>query len=174
MKLWELSADVEMLSTAISEIENDETIADEDKEKLLNDAFAQWLETDKDFDSKALNVASYIRHLEAITKARKDEIKRLQTLAKQSENQANRLRDYLIEHMNRTGKTKIEGVNSKLSLRRKPPQLQILCDVEDLPEEYQKVSIAPDKTKLKEFIKANGDLTFAKLTDSNEYSLTIK
>lgn len=174
MKLWELSADVEMLSTAISEIENDETIADEDKESLLNDAFAQWLETDKDFEQKALNVASYIRHLEAITKARKEEIKRLHVLAKQSENQADRLRNYLIHHMNRTNKTKIEGVNGKLSLRHKPPQLQILCEVEDLPEEYQKVSIAPDKTKLKQFIKANGDLTFAKLTESNEYSLTIK
>ncbi len=174
MKLWELSTDVEMLSNAINEIENHETIPDEEKEQLLDDAFSQWLETDKDFEQKALNVACYIRHLEAITKARKDEVKRLQTLAKQSENQVNRLRQYLIEHMNRTNKTKIEGVNGKLSLRKKPPQLQILCDVEDLPEEYQKVSLAPDKTKLKEFIKANGDLTFAKLTDSNEYSLTIK
>ena len=54
----------------------------------------------------------------------------------QIENEADRLRNYLSHHMNRTGKTKVEGVNAKLSLRKKPPQLQILCDVEDLPEEF--------------------------------------
>ena len=174
MKLWELSADVEMLESAFAQIENDESIPDEDKEQLLNDGFSQWLETDKDFEQKALNVASYIRHLEAITKARKDEVKRLQTLAKQSENQVNRLRQYLIEHMNRIGKTKIEGVSGKLSLRKKPAQLRILCDVEDIPEEFQKVTIDVNKTALKQFIKANGDLTFAKMIDLHEFSLTIK
>jgi hypothetical protein len=47
IKLWELSEDVEMLADAISQIENDETIPEEGKESLLNDIFAQWLETDE-------------------------------------------------------------------------------------------------------------------------------
>lgn len=46
IKLWELSEDVEMLADAISQIENDETIPKEEKESLLNDVFARWLETD--------------------------------------------------------------------------------------------------------------------------------
>ena len=174
IKLWELSEDVEMLADAISQIENDETIQEDEKESLLNDVFTQWLETDEQFETKALNVASYIRHLDAVTNARKEEIKRLQKLAKQSENESKRLRAYLINHMNRTGKKKIEGTTGKLSLRKKPAQLQILCDVEDLPEKFQKVTIDVDKTALKQFIKANGDLTFAKMVDPHEFSLTIK
>lgn len=174
MKLWELSADIETLESAIALIEDDPNISETEKEELLKDVYQQWLETEGEFETKALNTASYIRHLEAITNARKEEIKRLQTLAKQSENQANRLKKYLAEHMKRTGKTKIEGTTGKLSLRKKPKQLVIACETEDLPEEYQKITVEPDKTKIKAFIKEYGDLTFAHMKDFNEYSLIIK
>jgi len=174
MKLWELSQDIETLESAIALIEEDSSISETEKEELIKDIYAQWLETEGEFETKALNTASYIRHIEAITNARKEEIKRLQSLAKQSENQANRLKKYLAEHMKRTGKTKIEGTTGKLSLRKKPKQLVINCDVEDLPEEYCKVTIEPDKTKIKAFIKEYGDLTFAHMKDFNEYSLIIK
>jgi len=173
-KLWELSQDIEMLESAVAQIEDDPNISDKEKEELLKDVYSQWLETDGNFEEKALNTASYIRHLEAVTNARKEEIKRLQALAKQSENQVNRLKGYLAEHMTRVGKKKIEGVSGKLSLRKKPAQLVISCDTEDLPEEYCKVTVEPDKTKIKQFIKEHGDLTFAKMIDPNEYSLIIK
>ncbi len=39
----------------------------------------------------------YIKYLEAITEARKAEIKRLKALTESSEKQANKLRDYLIQ-----------------------------------------------------------------------------
>ncbi|PHV61066.1 siphovirus Gp157 family protein [Cyanobacterium aponinum] len=174
MKLWELSQDIEMLESAIAQIEDDPNISDKEKEELLKDVYSQWLETEENFEEKALNTASYIRHLEAVTNARKEEIKRLQALAKQSENQMNRLKTYLAEHMKRTEKTKIEGTTGKLSLRKKPKQLVISCDVEDLPEEYCKVTIEPDKTKIKQFIKEHGDLTFAQMKDFEDYSLIIK
>ncbi len=90
-KLWELSQDIEMLSEAIASIQDDPNLSDQDKESLTQDAFKQWLETDEQFNEKALKVADYIRHLEAITQARKEEARRLGALAKQSENQANRL-----------------------------------------------------------------------------------
>lgn len=174
MKLWELSKDIEDLATAIEQLENDTSISENEREDLLSQLYQHWLESDENFENKAINTASFIRYLEAITNARKEEIKRLQTLAKQSENQANNLKKYLTEHMKRTGKTKIEGTTAKLSLRKKPSQMVISCDVEDLPEQFQKVSIEPDKTKLKQWIKENGDLTHVKMIDSNEYSLIIK
>ena len=74
-KLWELSHDIEMLEEAISTIQNDPNLSDRDKESLTQDALKQYLETDRDFEDKALKVADYIRYVEAITQARKEEMK---------------------------------------------------------------------------------------------------
>lgn len=174
MKLWELSEDLTELDNEISTINDDENIADEEKEKLLNDLLEQYLDSESNFNEKAVNVAQYIKHLENLAELRKAEIKRLTALKNQADNQAKRLRDYLISHMMRTGKKKIEGVSCKLSLRKKPPQLELNCEVEDLPQEYQRITIEPDKTAIKKFIKEHGNKDWARLTDNDEYSLTIK
>ncbi len=134
----------------------------------------QYLETDQDFEDKALKVADYIRHIEAITQARKEEARRLQALAKQSENQANRLRNYLANQMLATGKRKIEGVTGKLSVRKKPPILRLLVDNDQLPRDFQKVTVEADKTAIKQYLKEHDDCNFAFLEETGEYSLTIK
>ena len=173
-KLWELSQDIEMLEEAIATIAQDPNISDEDKESLTEDAFKQYLETEQDFEDKALKVADYIRHLEAITQARKEEARRLQGLAKQSENKANRLRGYLVTQMLVTSKKKIEGVTGKLSVRKKPLVLKLLVDNDQLPQDFQKVSIEANKQAIKQYIKEHDDCSFACLEDTGEYSLTIK
>ena len=173
-KLWELSQDIEMLSDALATIENDPNISDEDKESLTEDAFKQYLETDQDFEDKALKVADYIRHIEAITQARKEEARRLQALAKQSENQANRLRNYLANQMLATGKRKIEGVTGKLSVRKKPLVLKLLVDNDQLPQDFQKITVEADKKAIKQYLKEHDDCNFAFLEETGEYSLTIK
>jgi hypothetical protein len=76
--------------------------------------------------------------------------------------------------MMRVNKKKVEGVTCKLSLRKKPPQLELNCEVEDLPQEYQRITVEPDKTAIKKFIKEHGNKDWARLTDNDEYSLTIK
>ena len=173
-KLWELSHDIEMLEEAISTIQNDPNLSDQDKESLTQDAFKQYLETDQDFEDKALKVADYIRYIEAITQARKEEARRLQALAKQSENQAQCLRNYLVTQMLATGKKKIEGVTGKLSVRKKPLVLRLLVDSDQLPQEFQKVSIEANKQAIKRYIQDHDDCSFACLEDTGEYSLTIK
>ncbi len=174
MKLWELSDEIAELDNAISAISDDETIDDEQKERLLNELFSQYLESDEQFTQKAVNVAEYVNYLENLAELRKQEIKRLNTLKVNAENQAKRLRGYLVTHMTRTNKKKIEGVNCKLSLRKKPPTLKINCDVDDLPEEYQIIDRKPNRTLIKQFIKENGDRSWAFMKDSDEYSLIIK
>ncbi len=173
-KLWELSQDIEMLEEAIATIAQDPNISDEDKESLTEDAFKQYLETEQDFEDKALKVADYIRHLEAITQARKEEARRLQGLAKQSENKANRLRGYLVTQMLVTSKKKIEGVTGKLSVRKKPLVLKLLVDNDQLPQDFQKVSIEANKQAIKQYIKEHDDCSFACLEDTGEYSLSIR
>lgn len=174
MKLWELSDEIAELDNAIATINDDETIPEDEKESLLNELFSQYLESDEQFTQKAVNVASYIKYLEDLAELRKLEVKRLTALKQNAENQAQRLRGYLVMHMSRLNKKKLEGVNVKLSIRRKPATLEINCDVEDLPTEYQRITIEPDKAKIKAFIKEHGDHSWAFMKDSDEFSLIIK
>ena len=74
---------------------------------------------------KIEQVASYIRHQEALAEARKTEAKRIQALAKQAENGATRLRKYLVAQMLRSDVKKIDGTTVKIGLRKKQPQILI-------------------------------------------------
>ena len=98
-KLWELSDEIQQLENAISAIADDESLSDEERETKLQTTFAQWLATGESFKVKAEQVARFIRHQEALAEARKAEARRIQTLAKQAENGAARLRKYLIDQM---------------------------------------------------------------------------
>jgi hypothetical protein len=84
------------LENAIACHLEDETLSDEQREIKLEETFNQWLSTGESFKTKAEQVARYIKHQEALAEARKTEAKRIQTLAKQAENGAARLRKYLI------------------------------------------------------------------------------
>ena len=72
-----------------------------------------------------------------------------------------------------TSKKKIEGVTGKLSVRKKPPILKLLVDNDQLPQDFQKVSIEANKTAIKQYLKEHDDCSFACLEDTGEYSLTI-
>ncbi len=173
-KLWELSQDIEELENRISEIQDCEDLSDGEKEQRIEAIFTQWLDTSDKFDDKAIAVAGYIRYLESLSEARKQEYRRLRELASQAQSEADRLRGYLINHMTRGNKTKIEGTTAKLSLRRKPPRVCLNCEPEQLPDEFKKVEVTPRLTEIKRAIKSKPDIDWAYLSDSDDYSLTIR
>ncbi len=175
-KLWELSDEIQQLENAIALILDDETNTEEERETKLQETFAQWLETGESFKSKAEQVARYIRHIEAIADARKAEARRIQTLAKQAENGAARLRKYLIDQMIRSDVKKIDGTTVKLGLRKKQPAVLLNVPPEKLPAEYVQVSYKPDLTKIRKLLKvdAQGAIGWASLSESHQYSVTIR
>ena len=173
-KLWELSAEVLSLEYSISEIQEDDNLSDFDKETLLEELLENWLGTGKEFDSKACNVAAYIKHLEALTEARKAEYRRLRELAEQSEKQAERIRAYLVAQMEKTGKKKINGVTASLSLRKKPAKVVLEVEPELLPLEFQKIEVTPRLTAIKEYLKSNPNCGFASMAENQGFSVTIK
>jgi hypothetical protein len=173
-RLWELSEVIEELENAIALISEDETLSDEERESKLEQAFTQWLEAGDTWRDKAEQVGAYIRHQEALVTARKAEAKRIRTLAEQAENQANRLRHYLTNQMLRTGQTRIDGVTVKVGLRKKPPRVLIRCDYSELPPEYVKVEYTPKFTEIKALLKTDQTIDWAFLSESHEYSVTIR
>ncbi len=173
-RLWELSDNIQQLETAISDLQEDETLSDEEREIKLESSFNQWLETGESFKVKAEEVAQFIRHQEALAEARKNEAKRIQTLAKQAENSATRLRKYLVAQMIRSDVKKIEGVTVKIGLRKKQPSVLINVPAEELPAEYVKVTYKPDLTAIKKLLKSDAEIDWASLSESQEYSVTIR
>jgi hypothetical protein len=93
----------------------------------------------------------------------------------QAENQANRLRRYLLNQMLAAGQTRIDGVLVKLALRKKPPQVMISCDYSELPTDYVNVEYTK-LAKIKELLKseAASGVAWAFMSDSHEYSVTIR
>ncbi|MFM2315663.1 MAG: hypothetical protein RLZZ04_4941, partial [Cyanobacteriota bacterium] len=136
---------------AIANLVDDETLTEEDKETKLQETFNQWLSKGESFKVKAEQVARYIRHQEALAEARKVEARRIRDLASQAENQATRLRQYLTNQMTITGVDRIDGVSTKIGLRKK--QQEVLP--EKLPAEYVKVTYQPDLTKIRKLLKVD-------------------
>ena len=175
-RLWELSEEIQQLENAIAEILDDESLSDEERETKLEETFNQWLETGESFKNKAEQVARYIRHQEALAEARKAEAKRIQTLAKQAENGAVRLRKYLINEMLRSDVKKIDGTTVKLGLRKKQPRVLLNVSPEQLPSEYVHISYKPDLTKIRKLLKCDAQeaIGWASLAENQEYSITIR
>jgi hypothetical protein len=175
-RLWELSEEIKQLEDAIALIIDDETLTEEDRETKLQETFNQWLSTGESFKQKAEQTARYIRHQEALAEARKTEARRIRDLASQAENQATRLRQYLTNQMMLSGVDRIDGVSTKIGLRQKQPQVLINVPPEKLPAEYVKVTYQPDLTKIRKLLKvdAQGAISWASLSESHQYSVTIR
>ncbi len=173
-KLWELSAEVLSLESSIADIAEDDSLSDSEKEILLGELLEKWLGTGKEFDSKACNVAAYIKHLEALTEARKNEYRRLRELAESSEKQAEKLRSYLALNMQKLDKKKINGLSANLSLRKKPARVVLSVEPEQLPEQFKKVEVTAKLSAIKDYLKSNPNCEFAQMSETTEYSVTIK
>ena len=175
-RLWELSETIKQLEDAISAIADDESLTEEEREEQLQKTFATWLSTGESFKVKAEQVARYIRHQEALAEARKSEARRIRDLASQAENQATKLRQYLTNQMMMSGVDRIDGVSTKISLRKKQPQVLLNVPAEELPAEYVRVTYKPDLSRIRASLKADteGKIDWASLSESHEHSVTIR
>ena len=108
--------------------------------------------------------------------ARKEEAKRIRELASQAENQATRLRHYLTSQMMISGVNRIEGVSTKISLRKKQPTVLLNVPPEELPAEYVRVTYKPDLTKIRAALKTDteSEIDWASFSENHEHSVTIR
>lgn len=173
-RLWELPEELEQLETNMETILESEELDEEQQQEQLNELLEQWLTVEKQVTAKANGIANLIVYYKALTKARKEEADRLRKLAAQSAKKTERLQEYLTHHLLKINKTKIEGVDHSLFLRKKPPQLTIEGDLNELPDEFCTREIKPDKMAIKRALKEGRELSFAHMVDSLEYSLIIK
>lgn len=161
------------LDQLIGGIMEDERLTEEEKSNAAEELVKSYLESEGNLKDKLANCINYINELEAVSKIRREESRRLANLAKNNENKSERLRKYVVNHLSRIGIKRIELTNNVLTVRKKPDELEITCALEELPDKYKRVKIEPDKIELKKALKEQS-LEYARLVPSEEYSLRIK
>lgn len=120
--------------------------------------------------SKVESVALYLKEIECFGDRLSEESKRLAERSKAYQNKAERIRNYLIESMQGAGEKAFETVKVKLGIRS---STRVETD-DTLPQEWKaaKVSMTPDKVKIKEALKHGVEIPGAKLVTA--YSLQVK
>jgi uncharacterized secreted protein with C-terminal beta-propeller domain len=126
LRLYEIASDYLQALEALANIED-----------LLPEAIADTLEgLAGTFQDKAVNVAAYIRSLEAEAAAVEDARRRLEQRQRSLQRHADNLRDYLKLEMERTGITKVKNAELALRIQKNPPT--VIIDHEDLiPDTYR-------------------------------------
>lgn len=175
-KLYELSGELIELESRLEEYLTDESISDEDRELKCERLLSQYLENEGKFIEKLDNCLRYANELNRLAEVRKDEAKRLTNLAAQSKNRSEDLKKYVLNHLLRTGKTKLETDNHKIYVKKGVPKVVVDIPPEQLPEEYKRVKVEPDKIAIKKALKETNTAihNMAHIEESNDYSLIIK
>jgi hypothetical protein len=141
MKLYQISQDyLEALSLIEENDYSDETIQD-----TLEGITGV-------FEDKAINVAAYIKNLEAECEAMKDYEKTMAERRKNIERKIEGLKKYLSHHMEVCNVKSIHSTELDIIKRKTPPAVQIVNE-EALPEEYWVTTRMPDKHAIKEDLK---------------------
>ena len=129
---------------------------------VIEEAMAQ---VEGEFNDKASNIVKLIRTLEADAKAIKEEKSRLDKMEKARSNKAKYLKLYLESNMKATGIKKCKADIFTLAIQKNPPSVDVY-DFDKLPDEYRKVEISADNTKIKDALKNGIDVPGAILCQS--------
>jgi len=125
-----------------------------------------------ELEDKAVNVAKFLRNMEAAAEAIKTAEAEMARRRKALENRVQWLKAYLKGNMERTGITKIECPYFKLSIQKNPDSVDIL-DEAVIPAEYkeQVISWKIDKTAIKAALKAGRAIPGAALVNGTRLAI---
>jgi len=164
MKLYELTDDYFGILERIGESGE----VDEETAALLE-------ALDDEIEVKAENVAKVIRTLELEADAINQEAKRLADRARAKANSAAHLKDYLHRNLEALGKKKVEGEVLTVSLRKKPPSVEVV-DASVIPDAFteERVETRVDKRAILQEWKETGETVQGCVIHKDGHSLQIR
>jgi Uri superfamily endonuclease len=126
------------------------------------------------FEEKAQNVVGVMKNVTSTVSALDEEIKRLQAKKATAINKEKWFKDYLRENMEKTGISNIKCDLFSITLSKPSQTVEITAELE-LPDDLIEIEtkIKPNKTKIKELLKAGEDISGAVLKDTQR-RLTIR
>jgi hypothetical protein len=108
---------------------------------------------------KAEAIAGLIRWYEGLADLRRFESKRMADSVVSFQRQADRLRAYVLRHMQAAGMQRVDTSRFTLSVRQNPPRVEVLEELL-VPSEFQrqKLIIDVDKRKILEHTRLTGEI----------------
>lgn len=127
-----------------------------------------------EFKSKAVNVGLFIKTVEQMSEACKNEQARLKERQLSFDKKAEQMKAYLLENLLATGETKITDPLLTISTR-KPSKVVVIDDEENIPSLYlkSKTVTSIDKREIAKALKDGDEVLGAHLEDGKQ-SITIK
>ena len=139
------------INTALEEVVDDLLDCDEAESEALLAELDALLEAR---DAKHEAYSHMIRNSEAHAKALKAEAKAFADRAKAQENLAARLKKALLADLQDSGEISVKAGRWKIRRQVSPPQVVVDIDPRDLPAEFMKVGVLPDRTALKHALQS--------------------
>ncbi len=157
MNIYELTGNYEHLLNMLLYDENVD-------EKALLDTLES---IEGDIEDKADGYAKIIKEMEAQSKARKEEAKRLTESAQTMDNRIKMLKSNLFNCMKITGKTKFTTNLFSFNIVKNGGKQPLTIDG-DVPKEYTKTVIENDTSKIRQALENGENLPFAHLEPRSE------
>lgn len=134
--------------TTLEELLDDETIPQEEVNHAL-------MEVMDDVKSKGENGINYLRLIDSNIQSAQDNKKRIDAYIKHLENRKKRVLNAYMSAMDNMGMKSIMTGVGELKVKKNPPAV-IIEDGAKIPAKYtnQKITITPDKAKIKAALKA--------------------
>lgn len=157
-KLYELVADLQSFIEENEGLEDEQIYKDtlEGLQGEIDDKIEQW------------NRA--IKNQEAERDALKSEYQRLYERYKAQDAQVSRMKDTLLMYLKAMGKK--EGgkvLIAKIVKNGGAVPVEILCQPEELPKQFRKITVEADKTAIRDALVSGKKLKFAKLLERGEH-----
>jgi hypothetical protein len=133
---------------------------------LLEDPEADAEALERELDSiagkithKAEAIAGLIKQCEGMAAMRKAEADRMRDLAAADQRNADRLRDYMLRHMQALRTERIETARFRLSVRTNAPAVHVLLE-QLVPDDFKRVvtSVSVDKKRILDTLKTTGEI----------------
>lgn len=125
--------------------------------------------TEKDFEEKALGYCKFIQSEKLNVESIDKEIQRLQKLKKSKESKIDFLEEKLLNSMTIFSKEKIDLNLFKLSIRNSEAVEIDFCA--NIPDEYLKVKVEPDKKLIKEHLKKGEFIAGCRIIQNKSLSI---
>ncbi len=161
--LYEIAAEYRAAAEKLAELDLDAQTITDTLEGLSGD-----------LETKAQNVAFFVRNLEATAAAIKQAEADMAARRKAMENRADGLKRYIFESMTVAGIEKIECPHFRLAIKNNPAAVDVF-EPGLVPASFMRTPEppppAPDKTAIKEALKAGQDVPGARLTSGQRLEI---
>ena len=159
-KLYEIVAELQDFVTQNEGLEDEQAYKDtlEALQGELDDKVSQW--------------ARCIKNLDAEKTAVKEEADRLAAKAKSIDNQISHMKSTLMMFLKAAGRDKAGDAVIKASIAKnggKAPLIVDYINAEDLPQEFQKVTISANNDAIREALEGGQQLEWARIGERGEH-----